>query len=244
MQSIHTLMALLIMTTVMTACTKKAAQETQYFYGRVEVLGAALPATPDMDIYIEDDSIGLLTPGRSVVETAQTADKKKVSVYIAGTKTLIADTLIQLYKDSTVSVKVGYSEPLGISGFLGQGTAVHPDSCTFKLYNQMNTELQPEGVEVDAILYVQDDNGEFVETGDVWENFTRNKLHAKVVTVKADGSFRLKFKNKATGEYLKELAFNRDFTFVYFDAGKYLIISIGTKYQRQKPVFDVVSSEL
>lgn len=226
------------------ACTKKELQSEKFYYGKVEVVLANLPNTPTVDVRF-NNKVDSLVSGIPWSATGQTAVSQKLSVYRAGTNLLIADTLITLVKDSTLSFKVGYSEDFGISGFMGQSAAISPDSCMFIMYNNLPIDLQPEGVEIDAYLYMWDETGTLVETGIVWPAFTRQKTHPKTVTVnlKDAGQYVFKFKDRATGEFLKD-KFNLEEVPAPLYGGKFLLMNISGKKLIGRMKFNAAQTEL
>lgn len=233
---------LFIVTAGIASCTKGIRNEEQFFYGKVAIELATLPNTPEMDLYIGNGSAMVMRPGLGATGKGQTSEKKKISIYKKGTKELVADTLIQLFKDSTLYLKVAYSEPLGISGFLGKNAVVAPDSCTIQLFNNLPNELQPDGVDVDALLCEDDGTGQIVELGIEWDNFKRNKLHPLQVTV-PQKNYYLKFRNRSSGEFLLD-AFGRDAITLAVTPGKYLIVTASSSLNRNRIVFFIEYAEL
>ena len=227
------------------ACTKKELQSEKFYYGKVEVVLANLPNTPTMDVRFDNKVDSLVSGGAPWSAAGQTAISQKLSVYKKGTNILIADTLITLVKDSTLSFKVGYSEEFGISGFMGQAATVHPDSCMIMMYNNLPFDLQPEGVEIDACLYMWDETGTLVETGIVWPAFTRKKTHPKTVTInlKDAGQYVFKFKDRANGEFLKD-QYNIEEVAAPLYGGKFLLINIDGRLFRSRMRFNAVETEL
>lgn len=216
---------LLLVSNCMISCTKGTLNGDQFYYGNVEVSLAPLPYTPNMVLYVDNDSIGpLQTILNPILYRGGTSEKKQISIYIEGTKELVADTLLQLVSGQVIHLKAAYSEPLGMSGFLSGSTTVDPDSSRFQLFNGLPAALLPEGVEVDAILYYDNDAGQTVEAGIVWENFERGKLHPLMVTVKARNYYLVKFRNRATGEFLAD-SFGFDAAQLAVEPGKYHILS-------------------
>ena len=239
-----------ILTLFATSCTKRQIQSEKFYYGKVEVAMTALPNSPAIDVYYDDKKMLELQPGYTDKFSTMAAVSHRLAIYKAGSDTLIADTLITPVKYGTLSFKVGYSSAFDLHGFLGQSTAISPDSCMFRLYDDLPVELQPDGVVVDAYFCKYDpptDN--YIETGIVFTNFEKKKLHFREVTIplnEPDGSianYALKFKNTATGAFLLD-QFSIDHAPITPEAGKFLIMTVGASIQRGKILYRIISTEL
>ncbi|NLR80204.1 hypothetical protein [Chitinophaga eiseniae] len=221
-------------------------QDEKFHYSKVEVATVPLSGTLPMDIYFNSkkvaDSLGadvsfsFMTPGGITA---------KLAVYKAGTDTLIVDTLITTPLSGAVAFRIGYSEELGLRGFLGGPVSISTDSCRFQLFNNFPEVLQPDGVNIDAHLcYYDMTSGEQVETGIVFHGFTKKKLHPDVVTVPikdATGAYiqyTFKFRNIATGEFLKD-EFNNELLGAGLSSyeGKYGIIATAARFSRGRYTF-------
>lgn len=209
-------------------------QDGKFHYSKVEVITAPLPGTPPMDVYFKGKKIiDSLNPDIFFSFMPLAGETAKLAVYKAGTDTLIVDTLITIPLKGITSFRIGYSEELGIRNFLGEPVSISADSCRFQLFNNLPEVLQPAGVNVDACLYYYDvDAGEQIETGIVFHEFTKKKLHPDIVTVplKDDTGtsiqYAFKFRNTATGEFLKDQRNNEALgaSLISYE-GKYLIIA-------------------
>lgn len=210
----------------LTSCTKGTIDNHQYYYGTIDFSIAALPNSPEVDVYVNNDSIVSMTPGSSplALYKGETSELHQVNVYRKGTKELLADTLIKLNKNEKVYLKVACSEPLGMSGFLQASTTVDPDSSRIQLYNGLPASIHQDDVDVDAVLCYDNESGQSVEAGVVWEHFERGKLHPLIATVVARSYYVIKFRNRATGEFLTD-SFGADYCAWSTVPGKFSILS-------------------
>lgn len=231
---------------VLAACSKKTMQEEKFHYSKVEVATISLSGTPPMDIYLNSkkvaDSIG---GDASLTFIAPGGITTTLAVYKAGTDTLIIDTLITTPLRGTIAFRIGYSEELGLRGFLGGPVSISTDSCRFQLFNNFPEILQPDGVNIDAHLcYYDMVTDEQVETGIVFHGFTKKKLHPDVVTVPLKDNtgayiqYTFKFRNIATGEFLKD-EFNNELLGADLSSyeGKYGIIATAARFSRGRYTF-------
>jgi hypothetical protein len=231
------------------ACTKKELLSEKFHYGNVTFMLLNLPNTPATDIYVEGrKKLEFLTNSLNIRQgdVMVVSDQDiKVSAYRAGTKTLIADTVIRITKNVDNTVKLACSDDLGISRFVSDKSTISQDSCSFQLYNSLPVDLLPDGVSIDVYLF----NADGTETGIVFSNVVKNKLHPVVQTVPVrtpdgmDISYIAKFKDRATGQFLPDKR-NRDNTAIAMVPGKFIIATLTGKVQIGKLLWSVNIAEL
>ena len=239
-----------ILTLFYPSCAKKEIQNEKFYYGNVEVSMTALPNSPSIDIFYDGKKMLELNPGATDKFSTMAEVSHKLALYKAGTDTLIADTLITPVKYSTLAFKVGYSEEFDLHGFLGQSTSISPDSCRFQLYDNLPVTLQPDDVPVDAYFCKYDPpTDSYIESGIVFTNFTKKKLHPLIVTIplnNTDGSvasYAMKFKNTASGIYIKD-GFLDEETALTPIPGKFLLMTVEAKKLIGKLRYRITPTEL
>jgi len=215
---------------------KKGDPVNEFYFASftAELLG--LPGTPTVDVYVNDKKIDTIASGKSIGLTPKLmleAGGKKTTISFKkyGTDSLLLDTIVDPVAGSSFALKFAYSPVLGISSFMeGGNNTVAPDSVSCFFFNQLPVEIQAEGVQIDAELFTV--TGTLYEpTGITLPKFGKNKLHPTMLSLKvlnADNTsitYALKFKNTATGEYLKD-AVPADACTILPTAGKRQIITV------------------
>jgi hypothetical protein len=193
---------------VLTAC-KKGTLVEEVSYGMMEFELIGLPGTSKLAIYMEGiklaDSLGGITEIKTQLLPA--GKKTKISFRIAGSDEAVLDTGIVMEGGKKMTLRIAFSEELGIKSFLGNKSSLSTDSVSFQVFNKLPEGVQANGVSMDAVLFkLNNTTGEFDELT-TFQNFQRLKLHPKSVAVPlkdSDGMeiyYLLKFKNTQTGEF-------------------------------------------
>ncbi|SFE96290.1 hypothetical protein SAMN05518672_11350 [Chitinophaga sp. CF118] len=218
------------------AACKKGEPVNEYYFASFSAELLALPGTPTVDVYVGDNKIDTLAAGKSIGITSRLmleagGKKTKISFKKFGTDTLLLDTLVDPVAGSMFPLKLAFSPTLGIQSFMATGNnTVAADSVSFFAFNLLPVEIQAVDVKVDAYLFKV--NGiEYEETGIVLKGFEKNKLHPTLVSLKvidetgAGINYIFKFKNTATGEFLKDMSLAEVCT-IFPLAGKRQILTI------------------
>jgi hypothetical protein len=234
----------------LSSCSKKELQDEKFYYGTVQVNVMNLPGIPALDIYLEGqkklEMSGAILNGGFL---ALSDKPEKVSVYRAGTKTLIVDTTISVARNGEVALTIVCSDVIGVGKFAGGASGVSIDSCSFRVFNNIPVELIPADIKVAAYLLKDDGNGGYAETGIVLPDFAKDQLHASVVTIAVNDdngnpvTYYLQFKNQATGEVLPD-QYAGGQVLVQTIPGKFMVVTIGARLLRQKYKWQATSAEL
>ena len=165
----------------LTACSKREAITERIYYADLSVTISKLPGTPDTDVFLDGQLLGTLAPEAPLNKFRVTSGEKgKVSLFKAGTKDLIADTIISIERNSKVELTALNSETLGLKGWK-PATKVPDDIMSLQLFDALN-EKYPEVL--DVYIYMADNMTlELFDTGIVLRNFTRNKLHPLMINL-------------------------------------------------------------
>ncbi|PSL49728.1 hypothetical protein CLV51_1011063 [Chitinophaga niastensis] len=189
------------------SCRKGELPAEQYF-GKVEYACTNFSNTPKITVFFNGQRLDTLYPEHpsSAIQVAGTTGK--LSFYIAGTDSLIADTTITIIKNVTQKYKVVYSKELNLKGFVGTPPAIAQDTAAYQLYLTLGSYYaQYKKVDV-AWLYV-DENGEIKE-GEIIKGVESGKLQTTVHYLRAlhaNGDFvtyALQLKDPATGEVIPQ----------------------------------------
>lgn len=230
------------------SCTK---EEEGYgyksYYGSFSAELLSLPGATTLDVYVDGSKIDSLEAGGMIgnaVPRRLTAGKATtISFKKAGTDLLVVDTTITIGAGEKAALKIAYSSILGVQSFTsGSDANVAADSCAFFLFNQLPDDIQPESVKVDAYLFKGDavtEPDNFENTGIMWSNLEKNKLHSAIATVRlteGDGStnaYIIRLKDAATGEFLKD-AYDNNYLYVNLVAGQRGILTLTAYKARNK----------
>lgn len=219
------------------SCTKEdAGFGNETYYGAFSAELLALPGAATLDVYVEGTKIDTLAAGRIIGNDIPKRLTAGVTTTItfkkAGIDLVVLDTTITVTAGQKVGLKIAYSEVLGINAFTGaSGGSVGADSTAFFLFNGL-----PEGAvgdeKVDAYLFKMNKaDGSFEETGIVFKDAARGKLHPHMATVRVtddDGSpiiYTFKIKSQATGAFIMD-GIGSEYLSPYFEAGKREIITL------------------
>ncbi|NML22944.1 hypothetical protein HHL16_18855 [Pseudoflavitalea sp. G-6-1-2] len=174
MRKNYFVMASLLM---LVACSKKEAITERTYYAEVSVAVSNLPGTPETDIYLDGVFVKTVKPGQDYPSNSAkvvAGSKSKLSLYSAGTKNLIADSVIDISKNTLVKVNAVNCEQLGFKGWLTT-TKVPDDIMSMQLFDNLPEKYPPV---LEMHIFLADPiTIETAETGIVLQNFTRNKLH-------------------------------------------------------------------
>jgi hypothetical protein len=209
------------------AACKKGDPVKEFYFGSFTAELITLPGTPEMDIYVETEKRDTINPGQLVNNLILQAGKQ-AHVYFKqrGTGTTLLDTVITPGIGQEYKFTLAWSEPLGMKEFVKGGTApVHQDSIIVRMFNQLPVEIMPNGITVDAYAFRTTDTTKSLA---VLQDVKKGQLHpeeTKLAIVEGGVSYNYiwKFKNTATGEYLKG-GNGQDFLFVAIGtAGRYIV---------------------
>ncbi|PWG81942.1 DUF4397 domain-containing protein [Pararcticibacter amylolyticus] len=236
MKKIFILFALAL-TLFVFSCTKDdEGYGVKNYYGSFSAELLALPGASTLDIYVAGTKIDTLAAGRIIgndIPKRLTAGKATtISFKKAGTDSLVLDTTITAGASEKVALKIAYSSTLGMKSFTSGNTNVSADSTSFFLFNSVPDGAVADAIKTDAyLLKWNSESSLFEETGIVWTNLEKGKLHPNFVTVRAtkdDGSaiiYAIKLKNKDTGEFLAD-GIGSEYFSIYIEAGKREIITL------------------
>lgn len=240
---------LLFITTLalMTACDDANPVE-EYHFGSFTAELLALPGATTLDVYVGDAKTDTLSAGMKIGVDPQkmlsAGNPTTISFKKTGTDTLVLDTTLLVAMGEKAAIRIAYSTTLGIMSFTtGSNAVVNADSTAFFLFNQVPDELLPDSVVVNGYLFKNNtETGEFEETGMVWRNLEKNKLHSSMATVRVyaeDGTpftYTIKLKNVATGQFIQD-AFGLETISLNFEAGQREIITLTAYTTRNKLKF-------
>lgn len=197
---------------------KKGELPKEYYYGRLQLSVVPLPNTPSLDVYLNGEKLAVLEPNGPVTKILP-VQKGKLEFYEAGSQELLADTMLNLEANSSVSLRYAYNKDFGLSGFV-VGGAVPADSFAVQFMNELSDFYKPY-TSVDLEICIYDFNvGWYVPNGEVIENFTATKLSPKRILLPvadADGLSYLYFarmKNNLTGEYIIQPGLGMEFFYL------------------------------
>ncbi|WP_113615691.1 hypothetical protein [Chitinophaga flava] len=127
--------------TLLYACRKGELPMENYF-GRVALTQVVLGDTTNLDIFYNGKKVGAMIKAPEAIPTVDVVlpagqQAAKLSIYKAGTDSLVADTSIIITQNSAQSFRVISSRLLNINGFIGSA-AVTPDSSKFQLFYYLN----------------------------------------------------------------------------------------------------------
>lgn len=231
------------------SCRKgELASPTYYSSLTIDLLN--LPNTPSVNVRIGENNITEpVNAGSPFTQQVRLpGGKVKVAVFLPGSSTSFADTLIDMPKNTNTVLRLAYSEELDLKGFIGS-TAVDPDSTTIQVFNALPDAIQPNGVVIDAELSITEDAVTYKPTEGVYENFEKGKLHPKKITISAipDPSpsfvYVLRFKNRTTGQYLTD-SNGVEYMIINLNGGKYTIIQAKGGGDPAYPYFEAQYVEL
>jgi hypothetical protein len=222
---------------LLTAACRKGEAVEEFYFGSMEAQLLGLPGATTLDVYVDGHQVDTLAPGLIVGRQTPimlNADKStKIEFKKKGTDSLVLDTTIAAGAGKTVGLSIAFSTILGIKTFTNANDAhVAADSTSFFLYNGIPTEAIAEDVELDAVLFrFNKELGDFEETGIVWNDMPRGKLHTQMVTVRIldDENFTIyygvKLRDKATGQYIMD-GIGQEMISLAPDAGKRGIVTL------------------
>ena len=232
------IVALLLFLT--TSCEKGALTEGAN-NGVVRVEMVNLPGTPALDIYFNDERIftdftgGTFNgPSSEPPVLFRSGITAKIAFTRKDKKEILFDSTITIPSEKTIDMKIVASDLFNIYAFAGTSFPVHPDSCTFRLYNALPVDIQASELDIDAELFISDPMNGYLATGIVFEHFAREQAQAATRTIAVNDAsgapltYVLRFKNRATGEYLRDKR-QQDRAVLSIEAGKYLIMRVKTQ---------------
>ncbi|EHQ29084.1 hypothetical protein [Mucilaginibacter paludis] len=200
---------------LLTACVKKQEKPNQSFYGKLMITAARIPDTTGLEVRYQGQVLGNipLNPGVRL----EAGLSGKLAVYLKGINQKIADTTITIKKNEISSYRVVYIPDLGLSGWLNT-KPVQPDSIALLIFNKME-DFYTAHPSVDLYIFYMD-YATLVrkETGIVIHNFEKTKLTQAIILPYwydkpnlQTQAYYGKFKDNATGEFIKFPPRNRDF---------------------------------
>ncbi|SKD05359.1 hypothetical protein SAMN05660461_3077 [Chitinophaga ginsengisegetis] len=220
------------------SCTKdEEGYGVKNYYGSFSAELLALPGATTLDIYVGGEKIDTLAAGRiignDIPKRLTAGEATTISFKKAGTDSLVLDTTITVGAAEKVALKIAYSPTLGINTFSKVSDAnVADDSTSFFLFNGVPDDAIAGAIKTDAyLLKWNSESSLFEETGIIWTDLEKRKLHPNLVTVRAtkdDGSsiiYVIKLKNKATGEFITD-GIGSEYFSIYIEAGKREIITL------------------
>lgn len=243
------LLAAVVLAVILNAC-KKEKPEQQYRYGFITAELIGLPGTKTLDMYIDGQKVDTLPSGFTLGIATKIRIKAEQPLTIAfkkkGTDTTVLDTSIITSRNNTVALKLAVSAAMGIESFQTTSVDTIPaDSALVFLYNSLPVELMAEDQHVDIILQIQDENSSYQETGIMWTDVQRNKLHPQAVMLKildpAEGQYVIRIKDRATGNFLQD-AYMLDSFPLTLQAGQKQIMNVYARAQRNRLKIYVDSS--
>lgn len=172
-----------------------------------------LPGSPALDVYIgniklKDSLYAYVVP--IYPRQLLLADKPtRITFRKKGVDAILLDTNIVLESGQKRTLRLAFSEELGMKSFL-QPSTFGVDSIAFQMYNSLPTAIQADSLQVNAELFrIHPVTGAF-ELLTEFENYHRLKLHPKrmVLPLKENDveiTYFLMFKNVKTGAYLTDL---------------------------------------
>lgn len=224
MKRMYPIITVIVLFTGIIACSKKELISEKFYYSKVEFELAALPGTPEMELKYNGEILG---PLRSSIYTVA-AGSGKLTVYKAGTDTLLADTSITLGRDETRKFTFAYNEAYGIKGWINK-TPVANDSMSFQFLNNLSTTFYPVSSPDLYIVVVDPFNLEIMDTITVIKNFSRKVLSTEKITLPVlmdqngnpTGIYVGILKDPATGQNIPNISSGFDFFLIaYADAYK------------------------
>lgn len=220
------------------SCTKEEkGYGIKNYYGSFSAELLALPGTTTLDVYVGGIKIDTLAAGRIIgndtPKRLTAGENTTISFKKAGTDSLVLDTTITVGAAEKVALKIAYSPTLGINTFSKASDAnVAADSASFFLFNGVPEDAIAGSIKTDACLFKwNSESSLFEETGIIWTDLEKGRLHPNLVTVRAikdDGSsviYAIKLKNKATGEFITD-GIGSEYFSIYIEAGKREIITL------------------
>lgn len=221
--------------TLMTAC-RKGDPVKEYAFGFFSAEMLALPGADTLNVYVGDSKVGYVTGGTAIGTASPlmlTAGKSTTISFKTRTKdSLVLDTAISVGAGEKANLKIAYSGTLGINAFTSASDAhVGADSTAFFLFNGLPADAVADE-KVDAYLFKMNKaDGSFEETGLVFKDAERGKLHPNMATIRVtddDGSaiiYAFKIKSQVTGEFIMD-GIGTEYLSPYFEAGKREIITL------------------
>lgn len=193
---------------ILFACADEEGSNEKYYYTSVRVELAALPGASDMEVWFNEEKIGNVTPGTSGAYSGRVlAGSGTLAVYVKETGRLVADTMLTLTKNDSRSFRIADSPELGIAGWISS-EPVSPDSVSVQFLNNLGGYYEAYPALDLHIFYYSSSTGEFLETGWVVEDFSKQTLTQESIKlsyadIDSNPIFYLgKLKNTETGEFL------------------------------------------
>jgi hypothetical protein len=195
---------------MMAVACKKGTPVEQQSFGFVKAELLLLPGTPSLEVYMENTKLSdtLVAGGQSKTQVVTAGKKTKISFRKVGSDVVLLDTSVVIDGGQNMSLRLAFSEDLGIKGFLKGKPSFGADSVSIQLLNKLPEELQADSLLVNAVLFrLNNMTGEFEEITS-FENFPRTKLHPKsvVLPLKDESAIEItyfiRFRNAKTGEFL------------------------------------------
>jgi len=206
-------------------------------YGSFSAELLALPGAATLDVYVAGTKIDTLAAGKIIGnDTAKrltAGETTTISFKKAGTDSVVLDTTITVSAAEKVALKIAYSTTLGINTFSTTSDRnVAADSTSFFLFNGVPDGAVADAIKTDAyLLKWNSESSLFEETGIIWTDLEKGKLHPNLVTVKTrkdDGAaiiYVIKLKNKDTGAFITD-GLGSEYFSIYTEAGRREIITL------------------
>lgn len=188
---------------IIAGCRKGELPEEIYF-GKVGVKQVKLADAKELDAYFNNEKIGTIgAEGAVEYFTLRAGLSGKLSIYRAGTDSLVVDTMVTIPKQQQSSFRVIASSSLGAYGFMAE-ESTGADSCKFKFINSLNPELYPYP-ELD--VYVCNFKSTIKDTLAIIKGVKQGQMSPVVVNVShlyqdAPVILMLKLKDPATGKWI------------------------------------------
>lgn len=193
---------------IMISCSQEQEAPQPQYYGSVWIAQAGVPDARDLDVYFNGDNKGVVSGGGGNWIHQMIAEKPiTISLYKAGSDTLVADTTLSITRNTTATLKVISSDLLKTSGFIGR-SSVGADSVNLQFINTLDPALYPHPV-INLVIYTYKSNkGDSLTTV---KGIHYNALHPVSITLPhvKDGAgitYACKFIDASTGEFFSHTA--------------------------------------
>lgn len=221
----------LIVVLVFAAC-KKGELLPEYYFGNVAVEIKGVPDKPAIEVRFEGKKVGLIAADASIGSVSVPAGESGVlGFYKANTDSLVADTMLTIQKNGNVSLRLLYSDALGIKGFITTSSKTYSqDSIYFQLGDNLSMKNYPSDYE--AIVYVLNNDTYNIDSTAYATTIKKGTLATELVIPVNDSQGRpsfyaVKIKDLKTGNFLMlDPDGGLDFFALAIDAGRPIIVAM------------------
>ncbi|RFS22410.1 hypothetical protein DVR12_11400 [Chitinophaga silvatica] len=172
---------ILIVSLIVVMSCRKGEMPTHKYFGSVSSTVANLPGTPMINIKWNGVVMDSLMSGvRSI--TLPAGQSGKLSYTVAGSNDLIADTVITVPMNNTLSFKILASTTLGMSGFAVPVMDISPDSIKLQVYCNLSDYYKYSTIDL-KIISIRQPGNVFVDEL-VVKGLKNKHLSSEIITFK------------------------------------------------------------